>query len=165
MLAALVLACGGTSGGAGDDDGTDSGSADAGRDTGDLGEGDDDDDADGTATTSGTTGEPQADDDDDDTGNGTGDGTTGGEPEIPFPPDSTPTVFPTAEHRLDNWTPAGPWEMQWDGTASAADLPRPYHTWFDNPHDDDLNADPTGRGACKYRFDDLADGMPTPWAR
>jgi len=44
------------------------------------------------------------------------------------------------------------WEVNWDGVNSPADHRVPGHLWWDNPHDDDLNADPLGYGACRYRY-------------
>ena len=73
-------------------------------------------------------------------------------------------IYLTEEERAAKWNRSGSgdaWEVSWNAVGSPADMPLPYHLWFDNPHDDDLNDDPLTRGSCRYRFNSPTPGFLT----
>lgn len=72
--------------------------------------------------------------------------------------------YPTVADRDSSWDRSQfhtLWEVSWNGGAHPAYFNTPYHLWWDNPHDDDYDDDPSQGGNCRFRFNDPSGGFMT----
>lgn len=54
------------------------------------------------------------------------------------------------------------WDFEWNGEGTPASIPRYYHTWFDNPYEDDYEEHPESLpGLCRMHFNTPKIGLMT----